>query len=70
MKDLLDVAVLLKEERLRQNVNQVEMAKRMGVTQQHISNIELGKVKDLEMLEKYAFAINKHIDLAITLTNR
>lgn len=70
MKDLFDVAALLKEERLRQNINQVEISKRMGVSQQHVSNIELGKVKDFDILEKYASAINKHINFTITLTNR
>jgi DNA-binding XRE family transcriptional regulator len=55
--------------RIKHNLNQGQLAKEIGVTQQHISNIESGKFSSVATLEKVLLFVGYKVKIqAVPLT--
>ena len=65
----LEIVKPIIEYRIKHNLTQVQLAKKIGVTQQHISNIESGEFSSVTTLEKVLLFIGYKVKMeAIPLT--
>ena len=69
MKDEIQIMKLLRQARQKQRVTQVELAKRIGMTQPQLSNLEsMANSPSWNTITRYAAGLG--LDVSIKLTKR
>lgn len=69
MKDEIQIMKLLRQARQKQRVTQVELAKRIGMTQPQLSNLEsMANSPSWNTINRYAAGLG--LDVSIKLTKR
>ena len=57
------IAKLIVKCRIKENLNQSQLANRIGVTQQQISKIENGEFSSISTIEKVLLALGYYLDI-------
>ena len=57
------IAKLILAYRIKHNLNQEQLARKLGVTQQHISKIENGDFNNISSIEKVLLSLGYHVQI-------